>query len=123
MTTSPVYNYYGAWLVHGIFCYWYFPVISEVFQISQLFLTYFPKISVIFHILFISQWFLFYFSLISQLFLDFSLVSQYFSVVCHLRFVFVKPLLPDLLKLSSLKASYIASFCYDFGAITEAVNY
>ena len=104
----------------------HFWIISNFSVISHLFpknfchfpyLIYFPVISLLF---------LTYFStlLISHLLPKyFSLVSQYFSIVCHLCFVFVKPLLPDLLNLSSLKASYIASFCYDFGAITEAVKY
>ena len=74
----------------------YFPVVSQLFLISQLFLTYFPKISQ----LFLSYFpFLTYFpsishfSLVSHLFLNYFLIShlfpKYFSLVSQLFLSYV----------------------------------
>ena len=111
---------HARWPVSGIFS-----VISQLFLNYFSFPSYFSLISlkfpsyfsVTFHFLLISHLFLIYFSLltcfslISQLFLDFLLASPVFltcfSLISQLFLIYVFAkchLLPDLLKLSSLKA-------------------
>ena len=91
---------YGDWFVE----------FSQLFSVvSQLFLTYFPKISFIFLTYFLSLLTYFFIChIVSQ-----SLVSQVFWLIFIHNFAYSSHLLPDLLRLSSLKASVMILDSYD----------